>query len=217
MYIIIIGGGKIGYYLARQLLTENHEISLVERDERKVNWIEERLGSIAVLGDGSDVQAQEMAGAERADLLIATTDDDEDNLVSCQIAKYKFNIPRTISLSNNPQNEFLFDLLGIDVTLSTTSLVLEHIEEEIPYHPLTHLTTVEPNIDLVEIELASHFKAQGKKIKETPLKDSVCLVIRDKKRLVPPFNEVSLKPNDHLIATINADMEEELLSLLAGE
>ena len=217
MYIIIIGGGKIGYYLARQLLTESHEISIVERDERKVSWIEERLGSIAVLGDGSDVQAQEMAGAERADLLIATTDDDEDNLVSCQIAKYKFNIPRTISLSNNPQNEFLFDLLGIDVTLSTTSLILEHIEEEIPYHPLTHLTTVEPNIDLVEIELASRFKAQGKKIKETPLKDSVYLVIRDKKRLIPPFNEISLKPNDHLIATIDADMEEELLSLLTGE
>jgi len=217
MYIIIIGGGKVGYYLARQLLAQNHEVSVIEKDERKVNWIEEKLGSIAVSGDGSDALAQERAGAERADLLIATTNDDEDNLVSCQIAKYKFNTPRTISLSNNPQNEFLFDLLGVDVTLSTTSLILEHIEEEIPLHVLTRLTAVEANTELVEIELPSSFKARGKKIKETPLKDSVCLIVRGEKKLALPLNEARLEPHDRLIVEVNTEKEEELFSLVLGE
>jgi trk system potassium uptake protein TrkA len=133
------------------------------------------------------------------------------------MAKYKFNIPRTISLSNNPQNEPLFNLLGIDVTLSTTSLILEHIEEEIPPHLLTRLTTLTENTELVEIELPSSFRAQGKKIKETPLKDSTLLIVRNKKKLISSLNEVSLEPHDRLIAEVNTKNKEELISLILGE
>jgi len=141
MYFIIVGGGKVGYYLSQALLSEGHEVLILEKDPAKCGAICEQLGSVVVRGDGCEARTLGDAGTERADILIAVTDEDEDNLVACQVAKHKFKVPRTIARINNPKNEALFKKLGIDVTISSTNIILEHIEEEVPTHPLVHLLT----------------------------------------------------------------------------
>ena len=132
MYIIVIGGGKVGYYLSFALLSKGHEVLIIEREAGKCKAIAEDLGSVVMHGDGAEVRTLEDAGAGRADLLIAVTRRDEVNLVACQVAKHKFGIRRTIARVSNPKDEALFKMLGIDVTVSSTSLILEQIEERMP-------------------------------------------------------------------------------------
>jgi len=105
MYIVIVGGGKVGYYLSKALLDEGHEIVTLEKDARRKEFICNDLGSVGIRGDGCEATTLAEVGTNRADMLIAVTGDDEDNLVACQLAKYKFNVPHTIARINNPQNE----------------------------------------------------------------------------------------------------------------
>jgi trk system potassium uptake protein TrkA len=142
MYIVVIGGGRVGYYLTRALLEQGHEVLVIEKNATVCEIINEELGSICIRGDGCEISTLAEAGTERADMLVAVTGDDEDNLVSCQVAKQKFNVPKTISRIRNPKNETLFKKLGIDITISSTNLLMEAIEEAVPTHPLTHLMTV---------------------------------------------------------------------------
>src|SRR5450756_706393 len=123
MYIVVVGGGKVGYYLTRELLEQGHEVLLIERQPERVDKITEILGNVAVLGDGCEVAVLSEAGAARCDVLVTVTGDDEDNLVSCQIGKNHFHVPRTIARINNPENEHIFHLLGIDVTVSATTMM----------------------------------------------------------------------------------------------
>ena len=132
MYIIVAGGGKVGYYLTRELLTKGHEVVLIELLSRKVTALSATLGDVVLEGDAADASTLEQAGVVRADLVIAVTGHDEDNLVICQMVKRKFNVPRTIARINNPKNERIFKRLGIDSTVSTTNLVLAAIEQGIP-------------------------------------------------------------------------------------
>ncbi|HUS13979.1 MAG TPA: TrkA family potassium uptake protein, partial [Chloroflexia bacterium] len=117
MYVIVVGGGKVGYYLTKTLVNEGYEILLIERNSAKVNIYRDRFGAVVMQGDGAEVTTLEEAGAGRANVVIAVTGDDEDNLVICQVAKRRFNVPRVIARINNPKNEQIFRLLGIDATV----------------------------------------------------------------------------------------------------
>src|SRR3989337_250941 len=142
MYVIVVGGGKVGYYLAKELVEEGtHEVLVIEKDGAKCGRIAEELGDIVLRGDGCEAATMEIAGFGRADMVIAVTGDDEDNLVSCQVAKVKFSVPRTIARINNPKNEEIFRRLGIDTTVSATAAILAQIEQELPTHPLMRLLT----------------------------------------------------------------------------
>ena len=143
MYIIVVGGGRVGYYLTRALLDEGHEVLLVEKEASICEAINDELGSVCVRGDGCEATILAEAGTDRADMLIAVTGDDEDNLVACQVAKHKFNAPRTIARIGNPKNKTLFKKLGIDITICSTNIILEHIEEKVPTHPLVRLLAIE--------------------------------------------------------------------------
>ena len=132
MYIVIIGGSKIGYYLSKALLNQGHEVLIIEKDPHICERLEDELGSCCMRGDGCETVVLNEAGLNRADVLIATTGQDEDNLVSCQVAKHRYKVPRTISLINNPINENIFKKLGIDATVSVTNTILDHVEQEIP-------------------------------------------------------------------------------------
>ena len=134
MFIIIAGGGKVGYYLTRELLDKGHETVLIEQMPRKVAALTEKLGDVVLEGDAADATTLEQAGIVRADIVIAVTGHDEDNLVICQVAKRKFHVPQTIARINNPKNERIFQRLGIDSTVSTTKLVLNAIEQGITSH-----------------------------------------------------------------------------------
>ena len=220
MYIIIVGGGKVGYYLCRTLLTEGHEVLIIEKNEAKCEHLEEELGSICLHGDGCETTVLAEAGTGRADMLIAATNEDEDNLVSCQVAKYKFKVPRTIALINNPKNETVFKRLGIDVTISSTNLVLEHIEQEVPTHHLMHLLNLEETgLEIVEVRIPPHSSAIGRKVKELilPPGSVLALLIRKEQRPFVPTPDTILVVEDQLLAVTKPDVEEELRLALTGQ
>jgi trk system potassium uptake protein TrkA len=219
MYIIIIGGGKVGYYLAKALLDEGHEILVVEKDAARTEFICGELGSVCVRGDGCEVATLTEVGTGRADMFIAVTGDDEDNLVACQVAKHKFNVPRTIARISNPKNETIFKTLGIDVTVSSTNIILEHIEEEVPTHPLTHLLDIkDKGLEIVEVKIPPHSTTIGKAVKALKLpKGSVLsLIIRSQKKPIVPTASTVLQAEDQIIAVTTPESEEALRTALRG-
>ena len=133
MYVIVIGGGKVGYYLSKHLLERQYEVTLIEKDPRRAEALTGagQLGEIVMVGDGDEMAFLSTTGMERADVVVAVTGDDEDNLVACQLAKRKFNVPKTVARVNNPANVRIFKTLGVDVALSATEVLLDLIESEL--------------------------------------------------------------------------------------
>ncbi|MFC2011668.1 potassium channel family protein [Chloroflexota bacterium] len=219
MYIVVIGGGRVGYYLTRALLEEGHEVVIVEQEVSICEAINDEMGSICVRGDGCEAATLDEVGTERADMLVAVTGDDHDNLVACQVAKYKFNVPRTIARIRNPQNAPLFKRLGVDVSISSTDIILEDIETEVPTHTLTHLLAIEDSgQEIVEIKIPDGAITIGKPIRELSIPDGskLALVIRGGgKNRVPTLNTV-LKAGDRIIAITTPESEEELRTILRG-
>ena len=219
MYIIIVGGGEVGYYLAKALLDEGHEILVVEKDPDVNEFICDELGSVCVRGDGCEAATLTEVGTGRADMLIAVTGDDEDNLVACQVAKYKFNVPRTIARIKNPKNEAIFKKLGIDVTVSSTNVILEYIEEEVPTHPLTHLLTIrDKGLEIVEIKIPPDSTTVGKTVKELSLPPGsvLSLIIRKEQKPRVPTANTTLQAEDQIIAVTAPESEEALRKALRG-
>ena len=219
LYIVIIGGGNIGYYLSKALLSEGHEVLIIEKDTRKCERLEDELGSCCMRGDGCETAVLSEAGLNRADVLISTTAQDEDNLVSCQVAKYRFKVPRTIALVNNPINEKIFKELGVDATISVTNAILEHVEQEIPAHPLIHLLTMSGHMEeVVELIIPKESPAIGKSIGHLrlPADTTIALLLREGERPSIPDIEITFKENDRIIALTTIDSEKILEKALLG-
>ena len=219
MYIIVVGGGRVGYYLLKALLNEGHEVLLLEKQEALCRNIVEEMGSVCFRGDGCEAATLAEVGTGRADMMAAVTGDDEDNLVACQVAKHKFNVPRTVARIRNPQNEALFKKLGIDVTVSTTDIVLEAIERQVPTHPVTHLLTLEEKgMVMVDVKISSESSSVGKMVKELdlPKGSKLALIIpKEGSPHVPAANTV-FRPNDQVIAVTDPESEEALREALRG-
>jgi len=219
MYIIVVGGGRVGYYLAKALLDEGHEVLIIEKNATLCELINEEIGGVCVRGDGCEAVTLDEVGTGRADMLVAVTGDDEDNLVACQVAKYKFNVPRTIARIRNPQNEAIFKKLGVDVTVSTTNIILEAIEKEVPTHPLTHLLTLsDKGLLIVEVRIPPTSTSIGKLVKELSLPEGskLALIIpKDRKPRMPTPSTV-LREGDQIIALTTPDLEEALRTALTG-
>lgn len=219
MYIIVAGGGKVGYYLAKELLSEGHELLVIEQNARKCEQISEELGSIAVRGDACETTTLDDAGTARADMVVAVTGDDEDNLVICQVAKKKFNVPRTIARINNPKNEPIFKKLGIDVTVSSTNLILEHIEMEVPTHPLVHLLELKAQgLEIVDIKISPTSPAVGKQLKDLPMPSNSVISLHLSQRHGPsiPRGDSVLEAGDAIVAVTTPESEGLLKEILAG-
>ncbi|MCK5433984.1 MAG: TrkA family potassium uptake protein [Dehalococcoidales bacterium] len=219
MYIIIIGGGEVGYYLSKALLNEGHEILVVEKNAARSEFIIDELGSVCVRGDGCEAATLAQVGTSRADMLIAVTGDDEDNLVACQVAKHKFNVPRTIARITNPKNEAIFKKLGIDVTVSSTNIILEYIEEEVPTHPLTHLLTIrDKGLEIVEVRIPDDSTTVGKAVKELslPPESTLSLLIRKGQKPQVFTANTILQAEDQIIAVTTPESEEALRAALRG-
>jgi trk system potassium uptake protein TrkA len=220
MYMIIVGGGSVGYHLCRALLKEGHEVLVLDKDAAKCENFEDELGSVCVRGDGCEVATLAEAGVSRAEVFIAATDEDEDNLVACQVAKHKFGVPRTIARVNNPENEKIFRKLGVDCPISVTTLILEHIEEKIPTHPLIHLLAMgEEKTEIVEVKILEGSKSVGKSVKELSLPaDSIlALLIRNGQKPQVPTADTVLKVNDRIVALTTTDSEAALQKELASD
>src|SRR4029079_1611088 len=142
MFVLVIGGGKVGYYLSKELIDSGHEVVLMEKDRGRADQIADEIGSIVCAHEGCEGKYLKEAGAKRADIVAAVTGDDEDNLVICQMAKHHFDVPRTIPRVNNPKNEELFRHLGVDEIISPTRMIQGSIEQDIPVHELLHLAAL---------------------------------------------------------------------------
>ena len=220
MYIIVIGGGRLGYYLLKELLNEGHEVLVLEKDARICKTITDELGSVCFRGDGCEAATLAEVGTGRADMFIAVTGDDEDNLVACQVAKHKHNVPRTIARLRNPKNAPLFKKLGVDVTVSTTDIILESIERELPTHPVTQLLSLEEKgLVLVDVKISPNSSTVGKAVKDLSLpKDSkLALIIPTQGSAHVPAAHTVLQAGDQIIAVTPPDTTDALRAALSGK
>ncbi len=220
MYIIIVGGGEVGFHLARILLNDGHEVLILEQDAARCERLCEELGEVVYRGDGCEAATLDSVGTGRADMLVAVTDGDEDNLVACQVAKHKFNVPRTIARITNPKNETIFEMLGIDATVSSTNLILAHIEQELPSHPLIPLLKLKSGtFEVVEVKIPPGSEVVGRKIGSfrLPKGSAVLLVIGKDKGPQIPTEETVLEAEDEVVAITSAENEEAMRAMLSGK
>ena len=214
MYVVIVGCGKVGYSLTKALTATEHEVLVIDRDKKRCEAIEEELGSVALVGDGCELGVLREAGVDRADVFIAVTGQDEDNLVACQVAKKRFNVSKTVAIINNPSNENLFDLLKVDIIVSSTQLIMSHIEEELPAHPLVHVAPITgTDKELVEVKIPPDSSAVGKRFCDISIPDGslITLVVSRDGHTEIPVPEREIHANDGIFAITTEDGEEALL------
>lgn len=219
MYIIVAGGGKVGFYLAKQLIADGHELAIIERVKAKADAISRELGNIVVHGDASDSTPMQEAGMNRADMVVAVTGDDEDNLIICQIAKKKFGVKRAIARINNPKNERIFKVLGIDATVSSVDMIVAQIERQIPAHSLIHLLTLrDVGVSFIEARIPPKSPLVGRTIVENNLPNEIVLslIIRDQRAIIP-HGATAFEAGDELVALTTLDQEDILGRLIRGE
>ena len=217
MFVLVVGGGKVGYYLTRELSESGHEVVLMEKDRRRADQIADEIGSIVVARDGCEGSALADAGANRADIVAAVTGDDEDNLVICQMAKHHFAVPKTIARVNNPKNEPLFKHLGVDELISPTRMILGSIEQDIPVHEILHLAPLTHEYELAEAHLEAESPAVGKTPMQLtlPVGCSIVALVRDEvAQGVSP--DTIFRAGDNVIVTGRRESQAALHETLIG-
>ena len=212
MYVMVVGAGKVGWNLARELLDKGHEVTLLENDRDRFATVEQELEHNVQYGDGSELWVLERAGISRADMVIAVTGDDEDNVLICQVAKEKYLCERTIARVNNPRNKQWFELLGVKPVVSATDLILRLIEHEVPEYGLVHLLDLpEQRLEIIEMLLPNDSKAAGVRVGDLEMPDGSLLisVLREGRGFVPG-PETVLEPGDEILAVLDPTVEEDL-------
>ncbi len=218
MYVIIVGAGKVGYHLTKMLLSQGHEVMLIESDKSRVALLSEELGDSIMQGDGSTMEALTEAGANRADVVVAVTGRDEDNLVICQLTKMMFLGPRTIARVNNPRNDETFHSLGIDVTVSATTLINAIIQEQVKAHdmliPLLSLRG--GDVEIVQAEISSSSPVVNKQIKDLTLPQGTLFIsiLRGEEVVVPKGN-TEIREDDQVVILVKKIHEPVLRQILA--
>ncbi|HEX8025087.1 MAG TPA: TrkA family potassium uptake protein [Candidatus Limnocylindrales bacterium] len=217
MFVLVVGGGKVGYYLTKELVESGHEVVLMEKDRDRASQIADEVGSIVVPHDGCEGKYLGEAGANRADIVAAVTGDDEDNLVICQMAKHHFDVPRTIARVNNPKNEELFRHLGVDELISPTRMALGSIEQDIPVHELLHLGAIDSELEIVEAHLQPGSPAIGRTAGELSIPDGCSLFAVVREGVATSLRADSvLAAGDKVIAIGRAECEALLRDQLLG-
>jgi trk system potassium uptake protein TrkA len=219
MFAIIVGGGRVGSYLAENLLEDGHRVSVVEKREDVLEKLHKEVPKAEIIeGDGSDPETLEKAGANKADLLAAVTGLDEDNIVIGQLAKYTFKVDRVVARVNNPKNEWLFTRQwGIDVAVSAVHIIAKIIQEEATLGDIITLLKLKKGaIALLELNISEASKSVGKAIKELPLPPETALItaiLRDGQIKVPK-GETIIEANDQILALSTVENEEKLKKAL---
>jgi trk system potassium uptake protein TrkA len=215
MYIIIVGGGDVGLSLTRLLQEEGHEAVLVEKDPLRYSKLSDELGESVILGDGAELGTLLDMGANRADVLVAVTGTDADNLVICQLAKLIYLIPRTIAKVNDPKNEELFSSLGVDATVSSTGLIASLIEEKIDAGmAIPLLAFKECGVEIFKTQLSTESSIIKKKISQLDLpKDLIIIAALRGSQVIIPKGDTVFLPGDTIIMLIREESKEEFKRL----
>jgi trk/ktr system potassium uptake protein len=218
-YVIVVGAGKVGWNLTRELLEKGHEVTLIENDHDRYLTVEQEMEHNVQYGDASELWVLERAGISRADLVIAVTGDDEDNMLICQVAREKYLVDRIIARVNNPRNRQHFELLGIKPFVSATDLILRLLEHEVPEYGLVHLLDLpEERLEIIELLLPENSKAAGQRVGDLKLPEGSLLisVLREGRGFVPGPDTV-LEAGDEVLAVLDPGLEEDLKSYLGPD
>jgi trk system potassium uptake protein len=218
VYVVIAGAGKVGWNLARELISKGHEVTVIESERSRYLTVEQELEHAVQYGDATELWVLERAGINRADLTIAVTGDDEDNLLICQIAKEKYLCARIIARVNNPRNRPYFELLGIQPVVSATDLILRLIEHEVPSYGLVHLLDLrDEQLEIIEVEVGDGAPAAGRKVAEVELPDGslIISVLRNGKGFVPKADTV-IDAGDEVLLVLDPGLEERITAQFSG-
>ncbi|MCL2769550.1 MAG: TrkA family potassium uptake protein [Solirubrobacterales bacterium] len=219
MYAIIVGAGKVGRNLGRELIAKGHEVTLIEVSRECYLASEEEFEHAIQYGDGTELWVLERAGIQRADLVIAVTGDDEDNMLVCQVAKEKYLCDRIIARVNNPRNYDHFRLLDILPAVSATDLILRLIEHEVPRYGLVHLLALEEErLEIIELEVSDDAPVAGMPITEISLPDGslVISILRDNSGFVPKPDTV-IQAGDEVLLVLDPGLEEAITAYFAPD
>jgi trk system potassium uptake protein TrkA len=212
VYVIVAGGGKVGWNLARELISKEHEVTLIESRRDRYLVIEEELEHAVQYGDATELWVLERAGIQRADLVIAVTGDDEDNMLVCQVAKEKYLCDRIIARVNNPRNYEHFKLLGVQPAVSATDLILRLIEHEVPRYGLVHLLALEEErLEIIELEVAADAPTVGKLVSDVPLPEGalVISILRAGGGFVPR-HDTRIEAGDEVLLVLDPGLEDSI-------
>ncbi len=213
MYIIIVGGGNVGYYLAQRLYQDKHTVALIEKDKTTSDRISQELDILVINGDGCDISVLESAGIERADVLAAVTGSDEDNLVVCQLAKDIFKVDRTVARVNDSRNEHIFNELGVDVPIDSTGILARIIEEEVSLSDFVNLVTFRKGkLALVRFDLPTDSPVISKTVSEVslPVESVLVAIIRGDSVFIPRGDTV-FQSQDEIVALTRIGEENTIL------
>jgi trk system potassium uptake protein len=219
MYVIIVGAGKVGWNLARELLEKGNEVTLIDGDRDRYLTVEQELEHNIQYGDATELWVLERAGISRADMVIAVTGDDEDNMLICQVAKEKYLVDRIIARVNNPRNRQWFDLLGIRPFVSATDLILRLIEHEVPEYGLVHLLDLpQERLEIIEMLLSGDSRVTGRRVGDLEMPEGTLLisVLREGKGFVPNPDTV-LEAGDEVLAVLDPGVEEDLKAFFGAD
>ena len=218
MYIVIVGGGKVGYYLSKTLLSYNHKLMVIELNKDLCGKIADELFIPVLVGDATKIDALAAANTDKADIFIAVTGQDEENLISCQLAKKNFGVKRTIARVNNPKNIKVFETLGVDTAVSSTAIISDLIEQEVDYSGMQTLTTIN-NKDLVinEIEIRKNSPVHDKTVSELRIPTGCVLVsIIKRNEVIIPKESSLLRAGDSIIVISNPEDKKTLRDYFLG-
>jgi trk system potassium uptake protein TrkA len=219
MYVIVAGAGKVGWNLAREMIAKDQEVTLIESDHRRYRIVQEELEHAVAYGDATELWVLERAGIQRADLVIAVTGDDEDNILICQMAKEKYVVQRIVARVNNPRNLQHFKLLGIQPAVSATDLILRLIEHEVPEYGLVQLLALEEErLEIIELEVGAGSAAAGRRVQDVVLPEGALIisVLRNGTGFVPKADSV-IQAGDEVLLILDPGLEENITPQFASD
>jgi len=219
MRVIVVGSGKIAYFLARQFISKGYKVTIVSGEESESNLLSRRLKATILHGDGSDPQVLEDAGARQAEVVLALTSKDQDNLAVCQIARRMFRVPRTVGLVNDPENEEVFRKLGVSVAFSATQIIARILEERAGFEEIASLIPVaEGKVVISEVVLRADAPVIDQVLQRIAFPEGALIggIIREGEVIVPRGG-TRLQGEDRLIVISQPDCYDKVLRLLTGE
>src|SRR5438270_13589008 len=219
MYVIVAGAGKVGWNLARELIAKDQEVTLIESDHRRYRIVQEEVEHAIAYGDATELWVLERAGIQRADLVIAVTGDDEDNILICQMARDKYDVERIVARVNNPRNLDHFKELGIEPAVSATDLILRLIEHEVPQYGLVHLLDLAGDrLEIIELIVDSQSPVAGRRVADVSMPDGslIISVLREGGGFVPK-DETVIEAGDEVLVVLDPGLEDDITARFAPD
>jgi trk system potassium uptake protein TrkA len=218
MNTLIIGGGKIVYFLARAFFSKGYNVTIINRKREECSWLARQLKATVVFGNATDPQILKEAQTSSMDAVLAVTPNDEDNLVVCQLAKLNFGIQRTLALVNDPDNEEVFQQLGVSTAFSTTHIISSLIEQRTGFDEIVGLFSVaEGKVNVTEVILSENSPVLGKSLMEIELPENslVACILRNNEPIIPR-GTTKLNVEDRLILITMPENHGQVLKFLTG-